>query len=154
VDGVVGRGVERVVEHDLQHEVDAPAQVEAEVDLARLAVVVDRGPDGDAAGDERGAVEHGPEAQLRAQEGVDDASERRGEQQPERDRVLQGGGHHFSVFSVPLACSPATALFRTLILVFSSTRTWKASSSVPTIVPKMPELSTTLSPLFRLFTRS
>ena len=71
---VDGRG-EGLVDHHLQHEVDPAAQVEAEVDLARLAAAVVRRPDGDAARQQERAVDDRLPAQLRAHEGVDEPRE-------------------------------------------------------------------------------
>ena len=77
VDGVVGRRVERVLDDDLQHQVDPAAQVEAEVDLALLLSAVVGRPDRDPAGEQEGPVEDRLPAQLRAHEGEHEAGEGR-----------------------------------------------------------------------------
>ena len=65
---VVDGRVQGVVGHDLEHEVDPAPQVEAELDLAGLVRPRVGRPDRHHAGDQEGAVEGGPHAQLLADE--------------------------------------------------------------------------------------
>jgi hypothetical protein len=151
-DRVVGGGLVRVLDHDLKDEVDAPAKVETQVDPTRLAASFVGRPDRHPAGDEEGAVGDGPHPELLAHEGVGEAGEAGGEQQPDDEGVLEIGGHHFSVGRPGSGWRPATALLRTLMRVLSSMRIWKASSSTPVIVPKMPEFNRILSPVLSCLT--
>ena len=137
--GVVHGRVHGVVHHHLQHEVDAAAQVEAELDLARLVPHRVGRPEGHPAGDQERAVEDGAGAQLLAHERVGEAGQGGGEHEPEDEGVLRGREASTSSPYRGSAWRPATALFRTLILVFWSMRRAKASSSTATMVPKMPE---------------
>src|SRR5262249_12606217 len=107
----------------------------------------------DAARDQERTVEGRPKPQLLADRRVADSAQRGGQYEPKNDWIVEPGCHHFSV-DRGWPWSPAMALFRTLSLVFSSTRTWKASSSTATMVAKMPGLTMTLSPAFSVFTVS